>query len=164
MSPPITGTLWREVGAGGIILDNEFIPEGYDVGVSLYAFHHNESLFPDSYTFQPERWIAGEGTSPERLERAKNAFNPFSIGTRACAGRNMAYMELSDTLARTLWYLDFRRAEGPLGLVGAGTKGARDGRDRVKEFQVQEFLTVNHEGPYLQFRARKDVFQELSGE
>ena len=161
MSPPITGTLWREVCAGGIVLDEEYIPEGYDVGVSLYAVHHNEALFPDSYTFKPERWIPGECGSPEALERARHAFNPFSLGARACAGRNMAYMELSDTLARTVWYLDFRRAEGSMGSIGAGVQGARNGRDKVREFQMQEYLTVHHEGPFLQFRARKEVGQEL---
>jgi cytochrome P450 len=161
MSPPITGILWREVCTGGIVLDNEFIPEGYDVGVSLYAIHHNEALFPDSYTFKPERWIPGECGSLEALARARHAFNPFSLGARACAGRTMAYMELSDTLARTIWHLDFRRAEGFLGSIGAGVEGARDGRDKVMEFQMQEYLTVHHEGPFLQFRAREDVVHEL---
>lgn len=138
------------------MIDNEFIPEGYDVGVSLYAVHHNEELFPDSYTFKPERWILSETNSPETLEDARHAFNPFSIGARACAGRNMAYMELSDTLARTIWHLDFRRAEGAVGAVGGGVAGKRNGRDKVREFQVQEYLTVHHEGPFLQFRPRKD--------
>lgn len=157
MSPPITGTLWREVCAGGILVDNEFIPEGTDVGVSLYAVHHNEAEFPDSYTFTPERWIPGEGNPSETLERARRAFNPFSLGSRACAGRNMAYMELSDALARTVWHLDFRRAVGSIGSIGAGVEGARNGRDKMKEFQLEEYLTVHHQGPFLQFRARKDV-------
>lgn len=164
MSPPITGTLWREVCPGGIVLDNEFIPEGIDVGVSLYAVHHNEALFPDSYTFKPERWIPGEGSSLKTLERARHAFNPFSLGARACAGRNMAYMELSDTLARTIWYLDFRRADGPVGSVGGGVAGARNGRDKVHEFQMHEYLTVHHEGPFLQFRARETIHPQLSPE
>ncbi len=57
MSPPISGTHWREVCPGGIDLDNFHIPQGYDIGVNPYAVHHNEELFPNSYTYKPERWI-----------------------------------------------------------------------------------------------------------
>ena len=102
MSPPISGTLWREVCPGGIDLDNNHIPQGYDIGVNPYAVHHNEELFPDSYTYKPERWIVSNDNPKEAVERARFAFSPFYLGTRACAGRNMAYMELMDTLARTV--------------------------------------------------------------
>lgn len=157
MTPPITGTLWREVCAGGIVLDNEYIPAGCDVGVSLYAVHHNEAIYPEPWVFKPERWLPGEASSPEALKQARHAFNPFSIGSRACAARNMAYMELTDTLASTVWHLDFRRAEGALGGIGGGVAGAKNGRHREGEFQLEEYLTSHHEGPYLQFRRRKDV-------
>ena len=161
MSPPISGTLWREVCSGGINLDNNHIPAGYDVGVNPYAVHHNEELYPDSYRYKPERWIVSEDNPPGAVERARFAFSPFSLGSRACAGRSMAYMELADTLAKTLWYMDFRRAEGPWGKISAGSEWAREGRHRVKEFQLQEHLTCSHDGPFLQFRARQGVGEEL---
>lgn len=161
MSPPISGTLWREVCAGGSVIDNQYVPAGYDVGVNLYAVHHNEDFFPDSFTFRPERWITSPDNPEKDVERARGAFSPFSLGTRACAGRNMAYTELSDTIARTLWYSDFRRPEGPLGLVGAGVKGSKEGRNRVEEFQLMDHLTCSHDGPFLEFRARNQVAEEL---
>ncbi len=117
MSPPISDTLWREVCPDGIDLENNHIPPGLDIGVNPYAVHHNEDLYPDSYTYKPERWKEAEHNAKEAVERARFAFSLFSLGTRACAGRNMAYMELTDTLARRVWYVDFRRAKGPLGVV-----------------------------------------------
>lgn len=161
MSPPISGTLWREVCPGGIHIDGIYLPPGIDVGVNPYAVHHNEDLYPDSYTYKPERWIVSEDNPKETVERGRLAFSPFSLGTRACAGRNMAYMELADAIARTIWYTDFRRAEGPLGQVAAGVPGHRDGRHRVREFQLQEHLTCSHDGPFLQFRGRKGIGEEL---
>ncbi|KAA6416353.1 MAG: Cytochrome P450 [Lasallia pustulata] len=161
MSPPISGTLWREVCAGGHVIDNEYVPAGYDVGVNPYAVHHNEDCFPDSFTFKPERWIPSADNPEKDIERARRAFSVYSIGSRACAGRNMAYTELGDSIARTMWYSDFRRPEGPLGVVGAGAEGSREGRHRVKEFQLMEHLTCSHDGPFLQFCGRKGLTDEL---
>jgi len=161
MSPPISGTLWREVRPGGINLDGEHIPAGIDVGVNPYAVHHNPDIFPEPSHFRPERWIVSNDNPKEEVERARHAFSPFSLGTRSCAGRNMAYMELTDTMATVCWYLDFKRADGPLSLIGAGLEGGAGGRANVKEFQLQEHLTCSHDGPYLQFRARPGLGAEL---
>lgn len=161
MSPPISGTLWREVCPGGINLDGEHIPTGVDLGVNPYAVHHNKDIYPEPSVFKPERWIISEDNPKEAVEAARHAFSPFSLGTRSCAGRNMAYMELTDTLAMTCWYLDFKRAGGSLGSVAAGVEGGPEGRNVVKEFQLEEHLTCSHDGPFLQFRARQGVGSDL---
>lgn len=71
--------------------------------------HRNDPAYPDHGVFRPERWLLGEPTTPDvqdaessDLARAPHTFGPFSLGPRACAGRNMAYAELADTVARTL--------------------------------------------------------------
>lgn len=153
MSPPISSTLWREVCADGIWINGKYIPKGVDIGISPYAFHHNEDIFPDSYKFKPERWV--ESQDPELIEKARLAFSPFSLGTRACAGRTMAYTELTDTIARTLWSLDIKHVEGALGGIGGGIQGMGEGYDRVEEFQLKDHITCAHNGPYLQFRLRQ---------
>lgn len=33
------------------------IPRGYAVGMSAFISHHDETLFPESHKFQPERWL-----------------------------------------------------------------------------------------------------------
>jgi cytochrome P450 len=42
--------------------------------------HHNESIFPNSWTFLPERWLGEEGKAKEKYMIA------FSRGTRQCMG------------------------------------------------------------------------------
>jgi cytochrome P450 len=118
---------------------------------------HNEEYFPDSFKFDPERWIVSDINPKERVEMAREAFLPFSMGPRGCPGKTMAYMELSNTMAKALWYFDFRAAEGTLGDVGAGRSDGPKGRQRPKEFQVIDHLTSTHEGPYIQFKLRADV-------
>ena len=161
MTPPVGAILWREVCTGGARIDNRFIPAGYDVGCSIYTINHNKDYFPDPYIFKPERWSLSAENSIETLEKARLAFQPFSLGPRGCAGKTMAYMEISDTLARTLWYMDFRRAKGPLGLIGEGVRGSCNGRNRVKEFQVKDHISSSHDGPYLEFRCRVGPSKEL---
>lgn len=161
MSPPIATTLWREVCADdGLVVDGLLLPRGVDVGVSPYALHHNERLFPDSFAFCPERWIVSANTSPADVERMRRAFSVFSVGPRACAGRRLAYVELSDALARTVWYLDLYSADGFLASLQGGQVGARYGRHRAREFQLEDHITCHHDGPYLRFRVRPGAEQE----
>ena len=86
---------------------------------------------------------------------ANKAFNPFSIGPRACIGRSLAMTELSVTLARVIFCMDFRRSEGDLGKIGEGTPEASNGRNRVKEYQLASHLTSWSSGPMVEFRKRK---------
>ncbi|EOD52812.1 putative benzoate 4-monooxygenase cytochrome p450 protein [Neofusicoccum parvum UCRNP2] len=161
VSPPVATTLWREVcGAEGLVVDGLLLPPGTDVGVSPYALHHNEQLFPDSFAFRPERWLVSPDNSTAVVERARAAFSAFSVGPRACAGRNVAYVELGDALARTVWFFDLRSADGELESLGGGQVGARYGRHRPKEFQLEDHITCHHDGPYLRFRVREGAENE----
>ena len=155
MSPPTSGAPWREVQDGGVLVDGELFPSGCDVGCCLYALHHNEAYFPDSFTFAPERWITGESfVSKDQRERAANAVKPFSLGPRGCAGKSLALLELSLTTAKVLWAMDFRRAAGPQGDLGQGALGSSEGRHRPKEYQLFTHITSSGHGPVLQYRRR----------
>ncbi|KAL9619806.1 MAG: hypothetical protein Q9160_005642 [Pyrenula sp. 1 TL-2023] len=154
MTPTIATTLWREVLDPGITLDGSYIPPGIVVGCSLYTTHHNESAFPDSFTYDPDRWIESKYNPTSRIEAQREAFRPFLFGSRECVAKSMALAELSVTIARTLWHFDFRRPSGPLDAVGAGSVKGPKGRHRIKEFQMQEHITAKTEGPYLEFRRR----------
>lgn len=59
------------------------IPRGYAVGMSAVITHHDESVFPDSYAFVPERWLDEKGQHRKQLDRALLA---FSKGSRSCLG------------------------------------------------------------------------------
>ncbi|KAI8057083.1 cytochrome P450, partial [Syncephalis plumigaleata] len=84
----------RVVPEGGITLDGYFLPEGTTIFSSFNALHLNEHVFPEPEAFKPERWF----TSPEQLAIMKQHFVPFSVGPRACIGRNLAWMEMRMTI------------------------------------------------------------------
>ncbi|KAK6605334.1 cytochrome p450 [Botrytis cinerea] len=164
MSPPLGSALWREVRPGGITIDGEFIPAGYDIGCAVYAIQHNERYFPDSFEFQPERWIVSENNPQEKIEEMKLAFAPFSLGPRGCPGKMMAYMEMGIMIARMIFCFDFRRPrDGGWGEVGEGVLGDVGGRARVNEFQLMDHLASTHVGPYAEFRLRDGLESEFEG-
>jgi cytochrome P450 len=56
------------------------------VGMTSVHVHHDETIFKDSHTFNPERWI-----DDPRLDRYLVS---FSKGSRSCVGMNLAYAEM----------------------------------------------------------------------
>lgn len=152
MSPAVGGPLWREAEAGGALVDGVFIPAGYDVGTGIYSIHHNESYYPSSFIFRPERWLPQ--STEEEVASTRAAATGFGLGARACLGKAMAINQTMLTMAYVLYTLDLRRGEGDEATVGAGKIGAEWGRHRVDEFQVKDQLTSSKDGPYLQFRPR----------
>ena len=86
------------------------IPPGTPVSMTSALIHHDQSIYPDSKSFIPERWIENP-----RLERYMVS---FSKGSRQCLGMNLAYAELYLCLAAI-----FRR------FGSGGENGVRDGED-----------------------------------
>lgn len=170
MAPPSLATLWREQAADDperdttpIIIDGHVIPPGTQVGVNLYALHHNEDYFPDAFTFNPDRWLDSSNSAGQGDQADKNrAFAPFIVGPRSCAGRAMAYLEVSLVMAKTLWYFDFQKSPGALGEVGEGIKGLDTGIGNVNEYQLLDMFNANHHGPYLIFRPRGEYYHDFS--
>jgi cytochrome P450 len=164
ISPPAPATLWRELRSDvddeSFVVDGHVLPRGTLVGVNIYSVHHNEEYFPDSFAFRPERWL--DESSPDARQIMREAFVPFSIGARGCAGKTMAYTEISLVLAKTLWYFDFAPVSGELGERGAGRPGLGSWRQRREEFQLYDVFTAIHEGPYLTFKPRgEDLLKDL---
>ncbi|KAK7968020.1 cytochrome P450 [Apiospora aurea] len=179
MTPPVAGTLWREPYANEFreepfVVDGHVIPPGTQVGVSIYAIHHEPEYFPKPFLFRPEHWLESD---PETLKRMNLAFCPFSTGPRGCAGKStdiccligsrltkyssVAYMESSLVIAKTLWYFDFKIADGDVGRSGEGRAGRTDGRGRVDEFQIWDSFWSTHLGPNLVFEPRGELWREI---
>ncbi|KAF2809419.1 cytochrome P450 [Mytilinidion resinicola] len=160
MTPPVPGALPREVLPGGLELDGHHLPAGVVVGVPAYAIHHNEAYYPDSFRYLPERWLADPQQNPYvgRLEEAREAFCPFSVGPRGCIGRGLAYVELSVTVARVLFLFDVRAKRGEtLGEGGReGVQGVEgvEGRERRGEYQIEDRFASRKDGPVVEFRVR----------
>lgn len=158
----------------GIEIAGHFIPVGTTVGCSAYVLHHNETAYPDSFSFRPERWIVSGTESdkevrpstkihlpfvsplqdPEQVARAREAFCAFSLGSRGCPGKTLAYMELCLALARVLWEFDLRRADDEVQLSVRSEEYARKhGLDwRDDEYQLKDVFIVDRAGPVIEFR------------
>lgn len=80
------------------------IPPNTPVSVSIYIQNHNETIFPDSHTYNPDRWL----TTPRIPEKY---FVTFSKGSRGCLGMQLAWAELSLMLAGTIRWFDMQLFE-----------------------------------------------------
>lgn len=159
MSPSVGGILPREVLPGGITIEGQTLPPGTVVGTPHYTIHHNDDYYPTPYSYVPERWMAGEAnpvtgraTTEDEVARAQSAFCPFSVGPRGCIGKGLAYVEMTTTLARTLYMYDLRKAVGVVD-PGEGRPDLEWGRHRVEEFQLVDTFTSAKKGPMIEFRA-----------
>lgn len=104
--PPVASGLPRRTVEPGSTIAGHFIPAGTTVSMPLYTLHRNRTLFKEAEVFIPERWLAendeGRGgyvTDAQESKNLKHFVLPFSLGGRACIGRNLAYMELSMVIA-----------------------------------------------------------------
>ncbi|KAJ8132298.1 hypothetical protein O1611_g1322 [Lasiodiplodia mahajangana] len=147
MSPPITGTMWREP-SETVVIDGHVIPSGTQIGVNSYSLHHNEDYFHRPFEYDPDRWLVKDEAA---LCRMNSAFLPFSLGSRSCAGKSMAYLEIGLMLTKTMWLFDFKIAPGKIGAVGEGAPGSGAERERLDEFQLYDTFGSQHDGPNLVF-------------
>ena len=60
------------------------------VSMQCYTTQRDPVIYPDPESFKPERWLVAQDVTYEM----KELFMPFSKGTRACLGKNLAMMEL----------------------------------------------------------------------
>ena len=77
------------------------LPAGTEISMSTYSIAHNEYLFPNSFIFDPERWLHNPiaSTSGKPLSRYMVS---FGRGNRMCLGMHLAYAELVLGLASVL--------------------------------------------------------------
>ncbi|KAL4746663.1 hypothetical protein BDW72DRAFT_207141 [Aspergillus terricola var. indicus] len=84
----------------GVEIDGHWVPAGTEVYTSAWTVTHDPKYFHDPMQFKPERWIDPNCTD------VKEASQPFSLGLRACVGRNFAFVEMSSILAKVLYTYD----------------------------------------------------------
>lgn len=83
------------------------IPPGTPVSTTTLSAHTAESIFPDPFTFDPERWLGIEGRERRKFQMA------FGKGGRKCLGIELARAELYlvtvalvKTFKMSLWQTD----------------------------------------------------------
>ena len=157
MTPPVSAEPAREVLQGGTTVDGHYIPERLHVSTGLYCLSFNKDVYPEPFTFRPERWIVAEdksvGSSAESVAAARNAFCAFSTGPRGCVGKNLAWLEMRIVLAKTLWMFEVKA--DPTNKLGGGDPTGKPGRQREDEYQTYEMFVSNRNGPIIQLKKRQ---------
>lgn len=118
--PPIAHGLARIVPEGGATIAGHFIKgsfpkfldlfrmiahcriAGTTVSVSAFALHHDATIFPEPSAFRPERWL-----DPNADPMWRECFIPFSLGPRACTGRNLTFTLIPLLMASLVRRYDF---------------------------------------------------------
>lgn len=156
LAPPVPGILPR-VTLSDSIVDGHVIPKGVEVGTCAYALHHNPLVYNDAESYRPERWLSDD------TPRA-NSFIPFSVGSRSCLGRSLAYVELDMAIARTVFMYDFTTylggecGNGKYGLgysasimeFPEGSEVLRPG-EKQEDFRTWDHFTCYKDGPLIKF-------------
>lgn len=78
------------------------------------AMLHNETVYPDSSKFSPERYLDSEGRIDPTVKDPAPA--AFGFGRRVCPGRYMAVSTLYITIASVLAMFNIEREVGADGL------------------------------------------------
>jgi cytochrome P450 len=81
-------------------LDGYELPTGTNVFPSIYLAHTNPRIFPEPYSFRPERFLEGGGETYSWI--------PFGGGTRRCIGAAFAQLEMKVVLRTVLRAADLR--------------------------------------------------------
>ena len=76
-------------------VDGVELPEGTDVTPAIWLAHTRADVYPDPFTFRPERWL--DGAAPPGY-----AWVPFGGGVRRCLGAAFAEMEMRVAIAEIL--------------------------------------------------------------
>lgn len=100
--------LTRVVPESGLQVGTIYVPGGTVVGCAASTLHLDPEVFPEPFSFRPDRWIEGRGAvrfqpgpqtvpgrSPAEMEKS---MMPYGAGLRACIGKNLAQQQLHEAV------------------------------------------------------------------
>ncbi|KAH7384635.1 trichodiene oxygenase [Pyrenochaeta sp. MPI-SDFR-AT-0127] len=102
LSPAIGSRMARTISDRDILYETWSIPAGTPVGMTTYLMHTDETLYPEPFRFNPDRWM-----DVEKRKKAGKTYAPFSRGTRMCAGMYLAWADLYLTVTALALRFDF---------------------------------------------------------
>nr|XP_013814211.1 PREDICTED: cytochrome P450 1A4-like [Apteryx mantelli mantelli] len=92
------------------VLNGYYIPKDRCVFINQWQVNHDEKLWKDPSTFNPERFLSADGTKIERTESDK--VMTFGLGKRRCIGETIGRWEVFLFLATLLQQLEFSLCAG----------------------------------------------------
>lgn len=139
-SPP-----FERVAPHDIVIDRHTISKGTVVGMPQYVLHRDASIYGiDVEAFPPERWLEADTESRKLMERnfmpvcqallsvfgLNVTYKKFGKVSRACAGRNLAMLELRTVVTGLLRNFDVQLAN-PIEPIG------------TRMYRLMEFTGMN---------------------
>lgn len=106
---------WRVVGPiavpHALDIEDEYkgyrIPAGSIVIPNCWAIFHNEEMYPDPFTFNPDRFMKDGNLDPDIKDPVTVA---FGFGRRICPGRHMAFSAIWMAVASMIAVFDISKA------------------------------------------------------
>ncbi|NXG10008.1 CP1A5 protein, partial [Sakesphorus luctuosus] len=92
------------------VLNGYYIPKDRCVFINQWQVNHDEKLWKDPETFNPERFLSAEGTKVNKEEAEKVLI--FGLGKRRCIGESIARWQVFLFLATLLQQLEFSVCDG----------------------------------------------------
>ncbi|CAK5271330.1 unnamed protein product [Mycena citricolor] len=111
---------WAPAAPGGFPhvadADDEYqgfeIRKGTMVIPCIWNMHHNEKEFPESYTFDPSRFLSSDpATQEEHVFDLTEGHYGFGFGRRVCPGKYMATKTIWIAVVRILWAFNLELPE-----------------------------------------------------
>lgn len=88
------------------VYQGQLIPKGTVMLLNCYTLHHNGERYPDSFSFNPDRYL-GDTLSCAESAKLANVMErdhwTFGAGRRICPGLHVAERELFLAVSRLLW-------------------------------------------------------------
>ncbi|KAL0565197.1 hypothetical protein V5O48_016834 [Marasmius crinis-equi] len=118
---------WQNVFPMGIPhrLDEEDVYRGYRIPaesivlINVWAILHDETVYPEPFSFKPERFLTPEGQLDPNVQDPAKAV--FGFGKRVCPGRHMGYSSIWIAISSLLTVFNIEKALNPDGSVDEPT-------------------------------------------
>ncbi|KAG7087610.1 hypothetical protein E1B28_013559 [Marasmius oreades] len=118
---------WQNVLPMGVLhsVDKEDVYKGYRIPANsvivtnIWAMLHDENVYPEPFSFKPERFLTSEGQLDPDVQDPAQAV--FGFGKRNCPGRHMAYSSVWSVISSVLTVFTISKALNPDGTVNEPT-------------------------------------------
>jgi len=104
---------------GSIVIPNAWhVSESllpWTIFIDFRAMLHDEDVYPDPFTFKPERFLTKDGKIDETIRDPRHAC--FGFGRRICPGRHMAFSAIWIALASILYSFNIEKAKDESGEI-----------------------------------------------
>ncbi|KAJ2934996.1 hypothetical protein H1R20_g2118, partial [Candolleomyces eurysporus] len=107
------------------------LPAGAIIVPNVWAMLHDETVYPDPFTFNPDRFISPETGQVDLTRTRDPAHACWGFGRRVCPGRYMAFSAVWLAIASLITVFDIEKAKEKVKIVG------EDGIEREEERTVE---------------------------